>query len=164
MPLVVLRLPPLVRKIFRWLWLFLFQSKLLILLYIFLMDMMSFWWLILFFIDLFFICSLRSFICKKYANANGKDSNYTNAIDISITEGGVGGAVGWSGVSVGGTGSFIAALLVSPLPFFTSLKILSFSLFIKFSLPLRAASIRFGYFVTFCDVLPMFIFRYKEKS
>ena len=82
------------------------------------MDMMSFWWLILFFIDLFFICSLRSFICKKYANANGKDSNYTNAIDISITEGGVGGAVGWGGGSVGGTGSFIACIASISAAFF----------------------------------------------
>ena len=44
----------------------------------------------------------------------------------------------------------LLALLVS---FFTSFKILSFNLFIEFSLPLRAASIRFGSFVTFCDVL-----------
>ena len=43
----------------------------------------------------------------------------------------------------------LLALLVS---FFTSFKILSFNLFIEFSLPLRAASIRFGSFVTFCDV------------
>ena len=63
---------------------FFFQSKLLILLYVFLKHMTSFWWLILFFIDLFFICSLRSVICKKYANANGKDSKYTNTVDISI--------------------------------------------------------------------------------
>ena len=44
----------------------------------------------------------------------------------------------------------LLALLVS---FFTSFKILSFNLFIEFFLPLRAASIRFGSFVTFCDVL-----------
>ena len=44
----------------------------------------SFWWLLLFFIDLFFICSLGSVTCKKYANVYGKDSKYTNAIDISI--------------------------------------------------------------------------------
>ena len=36
----------------------------------------------MFFIDDFF--RLESVICKKYANANGNDSNYTNAIDISI--------------------------------------------------------------------------------
>ena len=63
---------------------FFFQSKLLIYC-IDLKHMMSFWWLILFFIGLFFIFSLGSVICKKYTNANGKDSKYTNAIDISIT-------------------------------------------------------------------------------
>ena len=55
----------------------------------------------------------------------------------------------------------LLALLVS---FFTSFKILSFNSFIEFPLPLRAASIRFGSFVTFCDVLSMFILRYKEKK
>ena len=46
----------------------------------------SFWLLILFFIDLVFIC-MKSFIYKKYANANGKYrfSKHANAIDISIT-------------------------------------------------------------------------------
>ena len=44
--------------------------------------MTSFWWLILFFIDKFF--RLKSVICKKYANTNGKDTKYTNTIDISI--------------------------------------------------------------------------------
>ena len=47
--------------------------------------MTSCWWLILFFIDEFFIFSLRSAICKKYTKAYGKDSKYTDAIDISIT-------------------------------------------------------------------------------
>ena len=46
--------------------------------------MTTFWLLILFFIDEFFIFSLRRVIYKKYRNANGKDSKYTNAIDISI--------------------------------------------------------------------------------
>ena len=55
--------------------------------------MTSFWWLILFFINLFVICSLRSVICKKYTNGYGKDSKYTNAIDIRIT-GSCGGGVG----------------------------------------------------------------------
>ena len=68
---------------------FFFQSKLPILLNIVLKHMTPFWWLILFFIELFFICSLRSVICKKYANANGKDSKYTNSIDVSITGGSV---------------------------------------------------------------------------
>ena len=53
---------------------FFFPSKLLNLLYIFLKHMTSFWWLILFFMGLFFIFSLRSVICKKYTNTNGKDS------------------------------------------------------------------------------------------
>ena len=44
----------------------------------------SFWWLILFFIDEFFIFSLGSAICKKYTNTNGKGRKDTNAIDISI--------------------------------------------------------------------------------
>ena len=73
-----------------------------------LMHITSFWWLILFFIDLFFICSLRSVICKKYANANGKDSKYTNTIDISITGGRVGSAGGGGDGSVSGAGSFMA--------------------------------------------------------
>ena len=89
---------------------FFFQSKLLILLYIFLKDMTSFWWLILFFIDFFFICSLRIVICKKYANTNGKENKYTNAIDISITGGDVGSAVGRGGSTVGGADSFIVCI------------------------------------------------------
>ena len=47
--------------------------------------MTSFWWFILSFIDEFFVFSLISFISKKYTNVNGKDSNYTNTIDISLT-------------------------------------------------------------------------------
>ena len=64
---------------------FFFQSKLLIY-YIGsdLKHMTSFWWLILFVIDKFFIFRLKSVICKKYTNTNGKDRKYTNAIDISI--------------------------------------------------------------------------------
>ena len=38
----------------------------------------------------------------KYANVYGKDSKYTNAIDIRITGGGVGSAVGRGDGSVGG--------------------------------------------------------------
>ena len=45
--------------------------------------MTSFWWLIVFLIDKFFIFRLNSIICKKYTNTDGKDSRYTNAIDIS---------------------------------------------------------------------------------
>ena len=41
------------------------------------------WWLIVFFIDEFFIFR-ESDICKKYTSTDGKDSKYTNAIDISI--------------------------------------------------------------------------------
>ena len=59
---------------------FLFQSKLLILLHTFLKHMMSFWWL--FFIDVFFIFSLISVICKKHTNTDGKDIKYTNAMDL----------------------------------------------------------------------------------
>ena len=50
----------------------------------FLKHMMSFWWLIVFFIDRFFIFRLKSVICKKCNNAYGKDRKHTNAIDISI--------------------------------------------------------------------------------
>ena len=46
--------------------------------------MTSFWWLILFFIDEFFIFRLESLIFKKYTNANGKGRKYTNAMYISI--------------------------------------------------------------------------------
>ena len=55
--------------------------------------MTLFWWLIVVFIDECLIFRLKSVICKKYTNANGKGTNYTNAIDINI---------------VSGTGSFIA--------------------------------------------------------
>ena len=94
-----------------------------------LMHITSFWWLILFFIDLFFICSLRSVICKKYTN-HGKDSKYTNELDISITGGSVGSAVGRSGGSVVAPVVSLLTLLVFPLPFFASFKILPFNLFI----------------------------------
>ena len=50
----------------------------------------------------------------------------------------------------------LLVLIVSLLPFFTSFRILSFNLFIYFSLPLRAASTRVGSFVTFSDVFSMF--------
>ena len=51
--------------------------------YFLLKRMTSFWSLILFFTDECFWC-LRSVICKKYTNTNGKDSKYANTIDISI--------------------------------------------------------------------------------
>ena len=61
------------------------------------------WLLVLFFIDEFF--RLESVICKKYTRTNGKDSKYTNAIDISII---------WScGGCVGDTGRFIAYIASS---------------------------------------------------
>ena len=43
---------------------------------------MTSFWLIFFFINGFFIFRLKSVICKKYTNANGRDIKYTNAIDI----------------------------------------------------------------------------------
>ena len=58
----------------------------------------------------------------------------------------------------------LLVLVVSLLPFFASFRILSFSLFMYFSLALRAASIRFGSFVTFYDVFSTYILRYKEKK
>ena len=84
---------------------FFWQSQLTHLLYIFLKHMTLFWWLIFFFIDEFFIFSLKSIICKKYRSANGNKSNYTNDIDTSII---------WScGGSVGDAGSFIACIVSS---------------------------------------------------
>ena len=108
---------------------------------------MLFWWLI----HLFFVYSLGSVICKKYTNTNNKYSKYANVIDVSIT-GSCGGGRG--GVSAGG-------LLVFLLSFFASFKIFSFNLFIYFSLPLWAVSTCLGSFVTFCDVLSIFILRYN---
>ena len=59
------------------------QSKLTIYCTFFLKHMTSFWWLILFFFIVLFF-SLRSIICKKYTNTNGKDSKHANTIDVSI--------------------------------------------------------------------------------
>ena len=67
--------------------------------------------MILFFIDKFFIFRLKSVVCKKYTNTDGKDHEYTNAIDISISlscGGGVVSAGGRGGGGVGSAGSFIA--------------------------------------------------------
>ena len=76
--------------------------------------MTSFWWLILFFIDEFFIFRLKSVICKRYTNTDGKDCKYTNAIDISIICSSCGGgdvsAGGRDGGGVGSAGSFIACI------------------------------------------------------
>ena len=71
--------------------------------------MTLFWWLILFFIDRVF--RLKSVICKKYTNFNGKYSNYTNAINISIIwscGGGVGNAGSLTAWIVNRAASFIA--------------------------------------------------------
>ena len=129
--------------------------------------MTSFWWLILFFIDRFFIFR-KSVKCKKYKNANGKVRKYTNAIDIGIIwscgDGGGGGSGGSAGsfiaCIVSMAGSFIT-YIDSISAFFASFKILSFNLFIYFSLPLHAAWTGFGClsFVTFSGVLSMFILK-----
>ena len=79
---------------------------------------MTFWWLILFFIDLIFIYSLRSVICKKHANSNDKDSKYTNAIDIGITGGSVGSAFGRGGDGVGSACNLIACIASISASFF----------------------------------------------
>ena len=82
--------------------------------------MKSFWRLILFFIDNFFSFRLETVICKKIHKTNGKDSKYTNAIDISI--------VWFCGGGVGNTGSFIAWIairagsFIAPPPFLHRLK------------------------------------------
>ena len=57
----------------------------------------------------------------------------------------------------------LIVLVVSP-PFFASFKILSFNLFMYFSLPLRTASTRFGSFVTFSDVFSMFYIKQNRKD
>ena len=72
-------------------------------------HMTSFWFKRLFMDH--FSCLLV--VRKKYANTYGKDSKYTNAIDISITGsfgGGAGGAAGRGCGSVGRAGSFIACI------------------------------------------------------
>ena len=46
--------------------------------------MTSFWWLILFSVNEFFVFRLESVKCKKYTNTNGKDSKYTHAINITM--------------------------------------------------------------------------------
>ena len=53
------------------------------LLYRFLKDMKSLW-LLFFSVAVFFFIFRESAIRKKYTNTNGKDSKYTNTIDISI--------------------------------------------------------------------------------
>ena len=63
-----------------------------------------------FFIDESFIFRLESVICKKYTNTNGKDSNYTNAINISITWSCGGGIGGRGGGGVGSACSFVACI------------------------------------------------------
>ena len=73
-------------------------------------HMTSLWWMILFFIGLFFIFR-ESVVCKKYTNANGKYSNYTSAINISIISscgGGVSDACSFIAWIASRAGSFIA--------------------------------------------------------
>ena len=105
-----------------------------------------------FFIDEFFIFRLKSVICKKYTNTDGKDCKYTKAIDISIIRSCGGGVISVGrrngGRGVGG-GSFIACIGSISATFFSSFRILSFNLFMYFSLPLRPASTRFASFVIF---------------
>ena len=90
--------------------------------------MTSFWFNGFFMDDLSYLLVVR----KKYANAYGKDSNYTNAIDINI--------IGYCGDGAGSAGGrvvavlavlvvLLLALLVSSLPFFASFKIFSLNLF-----------------------------------
>ena len=57
-------------------------------------------------------------------------------------------------------------LVAYPATCFASFKIFSFVFLINISLPLHPASTNFGSlsFVTLCDVLSMFILRYKEKE
>ena len=67
--------------------------------------------------DLSYLLAVR----KKYVNNYGKDSKYTNDINISITgscDEGVGSAGGRGGGSVGSTGSFIACIASISATFF----------------------------------------------
>ena len=71
---------------------FFFQSKLLIHVQGFFTIISKAYYFVLMiavvFLDMFCICDLRRFLVtsKKYTNAYGQNSNYTNAIDLSITE------------------------------------------------------------------------------
>ena len=78
--------------------------------------------------------------------------------------GSAGSASGRAGGSVGGAVSFIACIASIFAIFSASFKIFSFNSFIYFFLPLQAASTRIGFFVTFCDILSIFVLRYKHGS
>ena len=83
--------------------------------------MTSFWFNEFFMDDLSYLLVVR----KKYTNVHGKDSNFTNAIDINII-GSCGDAAGSAGGRV--VAVFVVlvvslfALVVSSLPFFHHLK------------------------------------------
>ena len=130
----------------------------------FLKHRTSFWWLILFFIDSFFIFRLKSVICKKYTNTNGKDSKYTNVIDISI--------IRYCSMGRGrrhritrrrrrrrhrpirrGRGSQLAIF-----------SIFSSTLFMYVSCNFLPRSCLLGFFVTFSDVFSMFILSKKFRK
>ena len=88
---------------------------------------------------------LKSVICKKYTNTDGKAGSFIACI-------------------VSRAGRFIACIGSISATFFASFKLSSFNLFMKFFLPLRPASTHLGSFVTFCDVLSMFYFKGQRKK
>ena len=125
--------------------------------------MASCWWVILFLIDEFFIFSLRSVIYKKYTNANGKDSKYTNVIDISIT-GSCGMGTGRRHrVTCRGRGRRRRHILWERVGSWLYSSIFSFTLFIYVSCDFLPRSCLLGSFVAFFDVLSMFILSKRVK-
>ena len=129
--------------------------------------MTSFWQLILLFIGLFFIFS----ICKKYTNTNDKDQKHANAIDISIiwscgaATGRVGGGVSSAGSFIACIGSFIACIgSISATFLFASFRILSFNLFMYFSLLCMLPQDYLGLLLLFLIFCPCFILSKRGKD
>ena len=130
--------------------------------------MTSFWWLILFFIEDFFIFRLESVMCKQYTKTNGNNSKYTNIIDISIT-----GLVVWEGVEctgspveeeVGGVEEGVEGVDLSVgegVASGLSASFFSFSLFMYVLCDFLPRSCLLGSFATFSGVLAMFILSKK---
>ena len=111
--------------------------------------MASFWFNWVFMDDL----SCLLVVCKKYVNANGKDSKYTNAIDISITgpSGGGGGSAGGRGsCSVGGARSFIASISATFFCIISNIFPCSFHCFC--GLPQHVLGLLFAFLQCFADV------------
>ena len=115
-----------------------------------------FYILLLLFIVLFFIYSLKRFllICKKIQKDQCQKSNNINAIDTCLT-GSCGGTDRTLVDTVGGIANITAFTARIFLTFLASIKILSLNLFIYFSRPLHAFSCFLVSFVAFCRVLSL---------